>query len=69
MQSRKKSDPIDTMVECIVDFNEAQFEDSDVSDEELELAKRRFKSALQFLIITTMEQYDEKKQIQSHTSA
>lgn len=60
---RKKSDPIDTMVECIADFSEAQFEDSDISDEELELAKRRFKSALQFLIITTMEQYDAQKQV------
>lgn len=60
---RKKSDPIDTIIECIVDFNEAQFEDSDISDEELELAKRRFKSALQFLIINTMEQFDAQKQV------
>lgn len=58
---KKKADPMDTLIECIWDFVDAQYEDTDVTDADLMIAKKRFKSALQYLIITTMEQYDAKK--------
>lgn len=58
---KKKADPMDTLIECIWDFVDAQYEDTDVTDADLIIAKKRFKSALQYLIITTMEQYDAKK--------
>lgn len=67
---KQKSNPIDTIVDSIDVFVESSYEDTDVSSEELEIAKRRFRSALQYIIITTMEDYEsEKKQIQSNTSA
>lgn len=58
---KKKADPMDTLIECIWDFVDAQYEDTDVTDADLMIAKKRFKNALQYLIITTMEQYDAKK--------
>lgn len=58
---KKKADPMDTLIECIWDFVDAQYEDTDVTDADMIIAKKRFKSALQYLIITTMEQYNEKK--------
>lgn len=67
---RQKASPIDTIIDSVGVFVESQYEDTDVSSEELILAKRRFKSALQYLIITTLEEYaNEKKQIQSDASA
>lgn len=67
---KQKSNPIDTIVDSIDVFVESSYEDTDVSHEELEIAKRRFCSALQYIIITTMEEYEnEKKQIQSNTSS
>lgn len=67
---KQKSNPIDTIVDSIDVFVESSYEDTDVSSEELEIAKRRFRSALQYIIITTMEEYEnEKKQIQSNTSS
>jgi len=67
---KQKSNPIDTIVDSIDVFVESSYEDTDVSHEELEIAKRRFRSALQYIIITTMEEYEnEKKQIQSNTSS
>lgn len=68
-ESRKKSDPIDAIVDCIDTFVEASYEDSEVTDVELRIAKKRFRSALQYIIITTVEDYFyEKKQIQANTS-
>lgn len=60
-RKKTKADPMDTLIECIWDFVDAQYEDTDVTDADLIIAKKRFKSALQYLIITTMEQYDAKK--------
>lgn len=58
----KKSDPVDTIVECIDTFVESSYEDSEVTDVELRIAKKRFRSALQYIIITTVEEYfNEKK--------
>lgn len=67
-KARKKSDPIDTMIECISDFVEAQYEDSELTDSDLALSKRRFRNAIYFIVLSIMEDIDEKKQIQSHTS-
>lgn len=67
---RQKVSPIDTIIDAVSVFVESQYEDTDVSAEELILAKKRFKSALQYLIITTFEEYaNEKKQVQSDASA
>lgn len=69
MKQKKKLNPVDTIVESIDVFVESSYEDSDVSQEELALAKRRFYSALQYIIITTMEEFNEKKQVQSDSLA
>lgn len=66
---KNKSNPLDTIIETIAIFAESQYEDSDIEEAELELAKRRFRSALQYLIITTMEAYNEEVKIQSDTSS
>lgn len=60
-KKRQKADPMDVLIECIWDFVDAQYEDTDVTDADIVIAKKRFKSALQYLIITTMEQYNEKE--------
>ena len=54
---RRKSDPVETIFECVWTAVEAQYEDSDVSDDEFELAKRRFSNALRYLIIHTIEEF------------
>lgn len=66
---KKKANPYDVIAECISVFVESEYEDTDVSEAELEIAKRRFRSALQYIIIATMEEFDEKKQVQTNTSA
>lgn len=62
-KKRQKADPMDTLIECIWDFVDAQYEDTEVTDSDLLVAKKRFKHALQYIIISTMEQYDAKKQV------
>lgn len=69
MKQKKKLNPVDTIVESIDVFVESSYEDSDISPEELALAKRRFYSALQYIIITTMEEFNEKKQVQLNPSS
>lgn len=63
LRKPKKADPVDTIIECIWDFNEAQYEDTDMTDDDMMIAKRRFRSALQYLIVTTMEEYNAQKQV------
>lgn len=60
-KKKRKADPMDVLIECIWDFVDAQYEDTDITDADIVIAKKRFKSALQYLIITTMEQYNEKE--------
>lgn len=70
MQNRRKADPIETLLECVSISVEYQYEDSDISNEEFELAKRRFANALKYLIIHTIEEFgNEEKSLQSNTSA
>ena len=66
----RKANPIDTIVETFGIMAEYQYEDSDVSDEEFELAKRRFGNALRYLIIHTIEEFgNEEVQVQPDSSA
>lgn len=67
---KKKADPLETIFDAIDVVVESGFEDTEVTMEEVLLAKKRFKSALQYIIVTTMEEYqNEKVTIQSNTSA
>lgn len=61
MQNKRKADPIETIFECVSIANEYTYEDSDVTDEEYELAKRRFANALRYLIIHTIEEFGNEK--------
>ena len=66
----KRSDPVETIFECVSVASEYFYEDSDVSDEEYQLAKRRFANALKYLIIHTIEEFgNEEKSLQPNTSS
>lgn len=68
--SSQRTDPIDAIIESIEIFVDASYEDTEVTDVELRIAKKRFLSALQYIIINTVEDYfNEKKQIQTNTSS
>ena len=70
MQNKRRADPIETIFDSVSVAVEYQYEDSDVSDEEFELAKRRFANALRYLIIHTVEEFgNEEVSLQSNTSA
>lgn len=62
MKQTRKSDPFDTMFDSILTIVDYEFEGSDVSSDEYELAKSRFKSALLYVINNQMEQKYEKLQ-------
>lgn len=53
---KKTSNPYDALFESLVVILDADYEDSDVTAEELALAKRRFAHALQYLIVHTIEE-------------
>lgn len=40
---------------------DASYEDSDITEEELMLAKRRYRSALFYIIRTSMEEFQDEK--------
>lgn len=52
---KKTNNPFDALFESLIVILDADYEDSEVTAEELALAKRRFAHALQFLIIYTIE--------------
>lgn len=57
---KKHSDPFDTMFECMEIILDAAYADSDITDDELNLAKRRFRSALFYIIRTSMEDFQNE---------
>lgn len=56
---KKTSNPYKALFESLAVVLDADFEDTDVTPEELAIAERRFAHALQFIIITTMEKASE----------
>lgn len=62
MKQKRKNNPYDTIFDSILTIIDYEFEGSDVSEDELELAKSRFRTALLYIIKTSNEgQYHESK--------
>lgn len=55
---KKTSNPYDALFESLVVILDADYEDTDVTAEELALAKKRFAHALRYLIINTVEEVE-----------
>lgn len=55
MKQQRKSNPFDTIFDAILTIVDYEFEGSDVSSDEFELAKSRFRSALCYIIATEIE--------------
>lgn len=53
---KKTNNPYDALCESLIVIMDADYEDSDVTAEELALAKRRFAHALKYIIVTTVEE-------------
>lgn len=62
MKQTRKTNPFDTMFDAILTIVDYEFEGSDVSSDEYDLAKSRFKSALLYIINCEMEKKDERSQ-------
>lgn len=52
---KKKNNPYDALFDCILTIVDYEFEGSDVSEDEFELAKSRFRSALCYIIDQEIE--------------
>ncbi len=55
MKQTRKNDPFETLFDALLTIMDYEFEGSDVSSDEYELAKSRFKSALCYIITTQIE--------------
>lgn len=60
MKQSKKTNPFDTMFDSILTIVDYEFEGSDVSSDEYDLAKSRFKSALLYIIDCALEEKNER---------
>lgn len=56
VKQRKHANPYDTICEVIPLIVEADYEDSDISQEEFELAQHRFRNALEYIITRKVEE-------------
>lgn len=57
---KKKNNPYDALFDSILTVIDYDFEGSDVSEDEFELAKSRFRSALCYIIRTESEKFAER---------
>lgn len=57
---KKKNNPYDALFDSILTIVDFEFEGSDVSDDEYELAKSRFRSALCYIIRIETEKFAER---------
>lgn len=55
MKQTRKNNPFDTIFDAILTIVDYEFEGSDVSDDEYELAKSRFRTALLYIINSEVE--------------
>lgn len=53
---KKTTNPFDAIAESLAVILDADYEDTDVTDEELALAKKRFAHALRFVVVSTVEE-------------
>lgn len=53
---KKTNNPFDAISESLAVILDADYEDTDVTDEELALAKKRFAHALRYVVISTVEE-------------
>lgn len=60
VKQTRKTNPYDTLFDAILTIVDYEFEGSDVSSDEFELAKTRFKSALLYIINNEMEKQNER---------
>lgn len=58
----KKNNPFDAIFDSLLTIIDYEFEGSDVSEDELELAKSRFRSALCYIIDSEIERKNYDKQ-------
>lgn len=53
---KKTNNPFDAITESLTVILDADYEDTDVTDEELALAKKRFAHALRYVVVSTVEE-------------